>query len=72
MKYAVEMALGAMICIPSFIKIRSAIQKLKGEEIHKQNGDRISLLLFLQNRLKIEKGNKGEGGKKRHRKDGRT
>jgi hypothetical protein len=28
MKYAVEMGLGAMIYIPSFIKIGSSIQKL--------------------------------------------
>jgi hypothetical protein len=34
MKYAVEMGSGAMICIPSFIKIGSAIQKLIGEAIH--------------------------------------
>jgi hypothetical protein len=30
MKYAVEMGSGAMICIPSFIKIGSVIQKLIG------------------------------------------
>jgi hypothetical protein len=30
MKYAVEMGSGAMIYIPSFIKIGSAIQKLIG------------------------------------------
>jgi hypothetical protein len=30
MKYAVEMASGAMMYIPSFIKIGSAIQKLIG------------------------------------------
>jgi hypothetical protein len=35
-KYAVEMGTGAMIYIPSFIKIDSAIQKLTGgEEIHR-------------------------------------
>jgi hypothetical protein len=28
MKYVVEMDSGAMMCIPSFIKIGSAIQKL--------------------------------------------
>jgi hypothetical protein len=28
MKYAVEMDSGAMICVPSFIKIGSGIQKL--------------------------------------------
>jgi hypothetical protein len=37
MKYAVEMGSGAMIYIPSFIKIGSAIQKLiRGREIHTQ------------------------------------
>jgi hypothetical protein len=30
MKYSVEMGLGAMICIPSFIKFGSVIQKLIG------------------------------------------
>jgi hypothetical protein len=30
MKYAVEMASGAVIYIPSFMKIGSIIQKLKG------------------------------------------
>jgi hypothetical protein len=35
MKYAVEMGSGAMIYIPSFIKIGSAIQKLIGEELHR-------------------------------------
>jgi hypothetical protein len=28
MNYAVEMGLGAMICIPSFVQIGSGIQKL--------------------------------------------
>jgi hypothetical protein len=32
---AVEMGSGAMICIPSFIKIGSAIQKLIREGIHR-------------------------------------
>jgi hypothetical protein len=30
MKYAVEMASSAMICIPSFIDVGSGIQKLMG------------------------------------------
>jgi hypothetical protein len=30
MKHAVEMGSGAMICMPSFIKIGSGIQKLMG------------------------------------------
>jgi hypothetical protein len=43
----------AMICIPSFIKIGSAIHKLmRGRDIQKQreHGDRIRLLLFSQNK----------------------
>jgi hypothetical protein len=35
MKYAVEMISGAMIYIPSFIKIGSDIQKLGGRGIHR-------------------------------------
>jgi hypothetical protein len=58
MKYATEMGSGVMINIPGFIKIGSAIQKLIGRDIKSQrrHGDRISLLLFFQNkqsRLKI-------------------
>jgi hypothetical protein len=48
-KYAVEMDSGAMIYIPSLIKIGSAIRKLI-EEIHRQQGDLISLLSFFQNK----------------------
>jgi hypothetical protein len=46
MKYAVEMGSGAMIYIPSFIKIGSGIQNLIGgdSQTHKQHGDCISLL----------------------------
>jgi hypothetical protein len=52
MKYAAEMGSGAMIYIPSFIKIGSAIQKLIGwgEEGYtdtEKHSDRISLLLFF-------------------------
>jgi hypothetical protein len=58
MNYAIEMEFGAMIYIPSFIKISSKIQKLI-REIHTQmgdytgeytcrpEGDFISLLLFF-------------------------
>jgi hypothetical protein len=35
MKYAVEMGSGAMIAIPSFIKIASGIQKLLGRGIYR-------------------------------------
>jgi hypothetical protein len=49
MKYAVEMGSGAMIYIPSFIKIGSGIQKLREKDLqtHRQNGDRINLLSFF-------------------------
>jgi hypothetical protein len=52
MKYAVEMGSGAMICIPSFIKIGSGIQKLiwRDAQAHRQDGYRISLLLFFKRR----------------------
>jgi hypothetical protein len=43
MKYAVEMGSVFMIYIQSFIRIGSGIKKLI-EEIHRQDGDRISLL----------------------------
>jgi hypothetical protein len=46
MNYAVEVSSGAVIYIPSFIKIGSTIPKLLGL-IHRQHGDCISLLLFL-------------------------
>jgi hypothetical protein len=50
MRYAVEMGSGAMIYIPSFIKICSGTQKVVGGGIHRHadsHGDRISLLLFF-------------------------
>jgi hypothetical protein len=52
MKYAVDMGSGAMIYIPSFIKIGSGIQKLiVGHTVtHGQHGDRKSLHLFSQNK----------------------
>jgi hypothetical protein len=53
MKNVVEMGSGAMIYIPSFIKIGSAIQKLIGGiQTHigtnKQHGDPTSLFLFFK------------------------
>jgi hypothetical protein len=57
MKYAVEMGSGAMIFIPSFIKIGSAIEKLTGENTDTQYGDCMSLLLFYKKkkgRLKMK------------------
>jgi hypothetical protein len=47
-KYAVEMGSGAVIHIPSFIKIGSDIQKLT--EGDTQDRDCISLLSFFQNK----------------------
>jgi hypothetical protein len=38
MKYAVEIGSFPAICIPSFIKIGSGIQKLMGGGIHKHKG----------------------------------
>jgi hypothetical protein len=49
LKYAVEIDSGAMIYVPSFIKISSGIQKFTGRG-HRQHGDLISLLLFFQNK----------------------
>jgi hypothetical protein len=46
MKYAVEMGSDAVIYIPSFVKTGSAIQKLI-VGIHRQHGDRISLLFIF-------------------------
>jgi hypothetical protein len=55
MKYAVEMGLGAVIYVPSFIKIGSGIQKLligiyrqTGTHTHRQQRDLISLLCFFK------------------------
>jgi hypothetical protein len=47
MKYAVEMGSGAMIYIPSFIKINLGIQKFVGGRYtyRRQHGDLMSLLL---------------------------
>jgi hypothetical protein len=45
MQCAVEMGSGAMIYMPSFIKIGSGTQKLIGG-IDRQGEDRINLLLF--------------------------
>jgi hypothetical protein len=52
MKHAAEMGSGAVICIPSFIKIFSGIQKLIGRDTrtYRQQGDPIRLLLFFKNK----------------------
>jgi hypothetical protein len=49
MKYTVDMGSGAMICVPSLIKICLDVQKLvMGIQTHRQHGDLLSLLLFLR------------------------
>jgi hypothetical protein len=51
MNYAVEMGLGAMTYMPSFIKVNSGIQKLMGggdTRTDRQEGDLICLLLLFQ------------------------
>jgi hypothetical protein len=52
MKYAAEMGSRAMIYIPSFIKVGSAIQMLiQGDsQTHRQNGERINLLSLFQDK----------------------
>lgn len=54
MKDAGEMGLGAMISIPNFIKIVSAIQKMISgkHKTPRKNVNGISLLSFLQNNEK--------------------
>jgi hypothetical protein len=42
------MGSGAVICVPSFIKIGSGVQKLMGGGIHRQQPDLISLLYFFK------------------------
>jgi hypothetical protein len=46
MTYDIALGLGAMIYIPSFMKIRSGIQKLIGRDsqTHRQHVDPISVL----------------------------
>jgi hypothetical protein len=53
MKYAVEMGAGAVIYVPSFIKIGSGVKKLVGgggihRHTHGQQRDLISLLYFFK------------------------
>jgi hypothetical protein len=42
-EYAVEMGSGAIICIPSFIKNGSGIQKLMGRGIHRHTDSMVIL-----------------------------
>jgi hypothetical protein len=53
--YAIEIGHDALIYIPSFIKIGVASRKSVGRgdthtDTHRHKGDRISLLLFFQNK----------------------
>jgi hypothetical protein len=50
MKYAIEMRSGAMIFIPSFIKIGSASKQSTGGNSDTQHGDCMNLLLFFKNK----------------------
>jgi hypothetical protein len=49
------MGSGAMTYIPSFIEIGLGIQKLIGEQTYRQDGNRISLLLFFVNKESRQK-----------------
>jgi hypothetical protein len=55
MKYAVEMGSVATLCIPSFIKTGSGIQKVRRGDTQRRNGDRINPLFSQdkESRLKI-------------------
>jgi hypothetical protein len=60
MKCVVEIGSGAMMYIPSLIKIHSGIRKLiwKDSQTHRQHANCIAILLFSQNtesRLKMWK-----------------
>jgi FPC/CPF motif-containing protein YcgG len=52
MKYAAETGSGALMYIPDCIKMRSGFQKLlrRDTQIHRQHGDRISLLAFFKSK----------------------
>jgi hypothetical protein len=52
MSYAIETGSTVMIYMTSFIKIGSGLQKLIGRkaQTHREQGDLISILLFLQNK----------------------
>jgi hypothetical protein len=55
MNHVVEMGSGAMIHIPSFMKIGSDIQKLMEGYTDTQSDDLISIILFLKKRKKKKK-----------------
>jgi hypothetical protein len=66
----VEMGSGAVIYVPSFIKISSGFQKLIGgihTHTHRQQRDLISLLLFFQNKESGLKMNTLIGGERKWR-----
>jgi hypothetical protein len=49
MKSAIEMGSGAMIYIPSFVKLVKTLKHLWGDtQTHRQHGNRISLLFFYK------------------------
>jgi hypothetical protein len=54
MKYAIEMGSGDVVCIPSFIKIGSDIQRwleVIHIQTHREQGDHVGLLSFFQKRV---------------------
>jgi hypothetical protein len=55
MKHAVGMGPGAMIYIPSFVKIGSAIQKLLGGDTQTQHRDHISIHQFCNTKESRQK-----------------
>jgi hypothetical protein len=56
MKYAVVMGSGAVIYIPSFIKIGSGIQKLiRGIHRHRQHGDLKPTFIFQNKESRLKR-----------------
>jgi hypothetical protein len=52
--YCIEVPLNGITPIPNFMKIYQAVKKLLVGGGHRQSGDLISLLSFLESRLKKE------------------
>jgi hypothetical protein len=53
MKHAIEIGSGAMMYVPSFVKTGSGIQKLFGQDTHTEDGDHISLIRKVGQKLKV-------------------
>jgi hypothetical protein len=56
--YCIEVHLNGITFIPNFIKIYQAVQNLLVGDTHTQTGDLISLLSFLDRRLKTRSSGK--------------